>query len=175
MAAYNTPDGPKVGNARNLVMSQWPRTAASGVPYDFYLAEDVYDDPEVMKRYKVVALGEFLRPDARQKAFREKLDAWGVRSFVISVSGYSPKFFNDFVKEAGGYVATRPGVVQVDMNGDFVSVHCIVPGRHDFRLPFPAKVVNVKSGLEEKVVDGVLPIEMSAGETCWFRLYRVGR
>ena len=173
MATYNTPDGPKVAKARNLVMGQWPRTAASGVPYDFYLAEDVYDEPEVMRRYKAVALCAFLHPDARQKAFREKLAAWGVKTFVVTSEGYSPAFFNDFVKSAGGYVAIRPGVVQVDMNGDFVSVHCIVPGRHDFRLPFPAKVVNVKSGLEEKVQDGVLPLEMSAGETCWFRLKRV--
>ena len=173
MANYNTPDGPKVANARNLVMGQWPRTAASGVPYDFYLAEDVYGDPEVMKRYKAVALCAFLHPDARQKAFSEKLAAWGIKTFVVSPKGYSPAFFNDFVKGAGGYVATRPGVVQVDMNGDFVSVHCLVPGRHDFRLPFPAKVVNVKSGLEENVQDGVLPLEMSAGETCWFRLKRI--
>ena len=173
MAAYNTADGPKVWNARNLVMGQWPRLAASGVPYDFYLAEDVYDDPEIMKRYKAVALGAFLRPDARQKTFMEKLGGWGVKSFVAQPSGYSPEFFNNFVKEAGGYVATRPGVVQVDMNGDFVSVHCLVPGRHDFKLPFPAKVVNVKSGREEKTFGGVLPLEMSAGETCWFRLRRV--
>lgn len=173
MAAYNTPDGPNVGNIKNLVMGQWPRLAASGVPYDFYLAEDVYGDPEIMKRYKAVALGAFLRPDARQKAFMEKLDGWGVKHFITQPGGYSPEFFNEFVKGAGGYVAVRPGVVQVDMNGDFVSVHCLVPGRYDFRLPFPAKVVNVKSGREEKTSGGVLPLEMSAGETCWFRLKRV--
>ena len=120
-------------------------------------------------------LGAFLVPDARQKSLMAKLDEWGVKSFVIQPVAYSPEVFNGFVKDAGGYVAMRPGVAQVDMNGDFVSVHCIVPGRHEFRLPFPAKVVNVKSGLEEKTVDGVLPLEMSAGETCWFRLYRVGR
>ena len=67
----------------------------------------------------------------------------------------------------------RPGVAQVDMNGDFASVHCIVPGRHDFRLPFPARVINVKSGLEEPVRDGVLQLEMSAGETCWVRIRRI--
>ena len=175
MASYNTPDGPKVAKVNNLVMSAWPRVAASGVPYDFYLAEDVYDDPDVMKRYKAVALCAFLHPTARQKAFMEKLSAFGVKTFVVSSEGYSPAFFNDFVRRAGGYVAMRPGVVQVDMNGDFVSVHCLVPGRYDFRLPFPAKVVNVKSGLEEKTEKGVLPLEMSAGETCWFRLRRAER
>ena len=172
MAAYNTSDGPKVKNARNLVMGQWPRTAASGVPYDFYLADDAYGDPDLMKRYKAVVLCAFLHPDDRQKALMEKLSALGVKTFVAPEAGYSPAFFNGFVKDAGGYVAMRPGVAQVDMNGDFVSVHCLVPGRHDFRLPFPAKVVNVKSGREEKAADGTLTLEMSAGETCWFRLYR---
>jgi len=69
----------------------------------------------------------------------------------------------------------NPGVAQVDMNGDFVSIHCIVPGKHCFRLPFPAKVVNVKSGREEKPEGGVLKLEMSAGETCWFRLCRIDK
>ena len=174
MASYNTANGPKVRNVRNIVMGQWPRLAVSGAPYDFYLAEDVYDEPEILRRYKAVMLGAFLVPDARQKSLMAKLDEWGVKSFVIQPVAYSPEVFNGFVKDAGGYVAMRPGVAQVDMNGDFVSVHCIVPGRHEFRLPFPAKVVNVKSGLEEQVVEGVLLLNMSAGETCWFRLYRIG-
>ena len=172
MASYNTPDGPKVEKVGNLLMGEWPRVAISGAPYDFYLAEDVYDDPSVMKRYKAVALCAFLHPTARQTAFMEKLTAFGVKTFVVEPTGYSPEFFHGFVKDAGGYVAVKPGVMQVDMNGDFISCHCIVPGRYDFRLPFPAKVVNVKSGLEEKTEAGVLPIEMSAGETCWFRIYR---
>ena len=173
MAAYNTKDGPKVGSVRNMVMGQWPRMAASGAPYDFYLAEDVYREPDVLRRYKAVALGAFLVLDARQKALMANLDEWGVKSFVIQPAGYSSEFFNGFVESAGGYVAMRPGVAQVDMNGDFVSIHCIVPGKHEFRLPFPAKVVNVKSGREEQVVNGVLLLNVSAGETCWFRLYRI--
>ena len=169
LAAYTFTD-PK--HASNIVMKQWPRIAASGVPYDFYLVEDVYGEPEVMKRYKAVVLCAFLSPDARQKAFMDRLALLGVKTFVAPPVGYSSSEFHDFVVNAGGYAAMRPGVAQVDMNGDFASVHCIVPGRYDFRLPFPAKVVNVRSGLEECVENGVLPLVMSAGETCWFRLYR---
>ena len=169
LAAYTLSDS---RHASQLVMKQWPRTAMSGVPYDFYLAEDVYGEPGVLKRYKAVALCAFLDPDARQKELIRRLDEYGVKHFVVQPNGYPPRFFNDFVKDAGGYVAMRPGVAQVDMNGDFASVHCIVPGRHDFRLPFAARVVNVKSGFEEHVRDGVLQLEMSAGETCWFRIFR---
>lgn len=169
IAAYTLAD-PK--HAGNIVMKQWPRTAASGVPYDFYLAEDVYGEPDALKDYKAAVLCGYLEPDARQKAFKDRLAAFGVKTFVAPPEGYQPEAFHDFVVKSGGYAAMRPGVAQVDMNGDFASVHCIVPGRHDFRLPFPARVVNVKSGLEEVVKGDVLPLDMSAGETCWFRIFR---
>jgi len=172
LALYNTPDGMKVKGSSSMVMGQWPRLAVSGVPYEFILAEEAYANPEVLRGYKAVALCAFLNPDARQKALMAKLDEYGAKNFVVQPGGYTPQFFNDFVKGAGGYVAARPGVVQVDMNGDFISVHCIVPGRHELTLPFPARVVNVKSGKEEKTNGVVLPLEMSAGETCWFRIFR---
>ena len=175
LALYNTPDGMKVKGAAAMVMGQWPRLAVSGVPYEFVLAEEAYANPEVLRGYKAIALCAFLKPDARQKALMEKIGSYGAKTFIVPPGGYSPEFFNAFVKDAGGYVAARPGVVQIDMNGDFMSVHCIVPGRHEVKLPFPAHVVNVKSGLEEKVEGGVLPLEMSAGETCWFRLKNIAQ
>ena len=159
-------------HAPNIVMKAWPHIAASGVPYDFYLAEDVYGEPDVLRGYKAVALCAFLSPDAKQTAFMDALASFGAKTFVVPESGYSPQEFHDFAVGAGGYAAMRPGVAQVDMNGDFASVHCIVPGRHDFRLPFQAKVVNVKNGRDEAVRDGVMALEMSAGETCWFRIFR---
>ena len=170
LAAFTLKDP---AHAPNLVMKQWPRITASGVPYDFYLAEDVYGEPGALKGYKAVVLCAFLNPDIRQRAFADALASFGVKTFVAPAKGYSSQEFHDFAVGAGGYAAMPPGVAQVDMNGDFASVHCIVPGRHDFRLPFPARVVNVKSGLEEPVADGVLTLEMSAGETCWFRIRRI--
>ena len=169
LAAFTLKDP---AHAPNLVMKQWPRIAASGVPYDFYLAEDVYGEPGALKGYKAVVLCAFLNPDIRQRAFADALASFGLKTFVAPAKGYSSQEFHDFAVGAGGYAAMHPGVAQVDMNGDFASVHCIVPGRHDFRLPFPAMVINVKSGLEEPVCDGVLTLEMSAGETCWFRIFR---
>ena len=172
LALYNTPDGMEVKGSSSMVMGQWPRLAVSGVPYDFVLAEEAYSRPEVLRGYKAIALCAFLKPDARQKALMAKIEEYGAKTFIVKPGGYTSQFFNDFVKDAGGYVAMRPGVVQVDMNGDFISVHCIVPGRYELTLPFPAKVVNVKSGKEEKTCGLKLPLEMSAGETCWFRIFR---
>ena len=86
----------------------------------------------------------------------------------------TPELFNRFAREAGAYVGTRTGV-QLDMNGDFVSIHCLRPGRYDFRLPFPCRVVNLKSGVEEQVVNGVVPLVLTAGETCWLRLEKKGK
>ena len=63
----------------------------------------------------------------------------------------------------------------VDMNGNFASIHCLRPGRYDFRLPFPCRVVNLKSGAEEQVVDGAVPLVLTAGETCWFRFEEKGK
>ena len=170
LSLYNTPYGIRVKGVGGLVMTQWPSLAISGVPYDFVLAEEAYESLEVLRGYKAIALCAFLAPDARQKTLMNKLNAGGVKTFVVQPEGFTPEFFNDFVRKAGGYVATRPGVVQIDMNGDFISVHCVVPGRYDLKLPFPAKVLNVRSGREEKTIGGVLNLEMSAGETCWFRL-----
>jgi hypothetical protein len=56
------------------------------------------------------------------------------------------------------------------MNGDFISVHALAGGRYDFKLPFACRVVNVKSGAEERIVNGCIPLEVTAGQTCWFLL-----
>ena len=43
---------------------------------------------------------------------------------------------------------------------------------YDFRLPFDCRVVNVMSGLEEQVSGGMMKIELTPGETCWFEVFR---
>jgi len=171
LACYNSPGHPKVKNVRSMVLDQWPRLSASGTPYDVWLAEDAMTDPEWPSRYKAVVLSGFLSPDARRKAFLDALAAKGAAVHVTKPGGFSAQFFHDFTEKAGGYAATRPGA-QVDMNGDFASVHCLVPGKYDFKLPFPCRVVNLRDGGAAAVSDGNLPLELTAGETCWFRIYR---
>lgn len=171
LACYNSPGHPAVKNVRSMVLDQWPRLSASGVPYDVWLAEDAMNDQSWMTRYKAVVLSGFLKPEGRRKEFVDELKSHGVAVHITQPGGFSPKFFHDFVKDAGGYVATDPGV-QVDMNGNFASVHCLVPGKYDFNLPFPCRIVNLKDVREELSADGVLPLNLTAGETCWFRIYR---
>jgi hypothetical protein len=85
--------------------------------------------------------------------------------------GLTPEFFNRLVREAGGYVpVVGGGKMQVDMNGDFISIHALKNGRFDFRLPFPCKVVNLKTGKTVSTENGMLPLGLVAGETRWYRL-----
>lgn len=92
------------------------------------------------------------------------------RANVVAVgqaAGLTPLFFNRLVREAGGYVPVEKGL-QVDMNGEFVSVVAIESGRFNFRLPFPCKVVNLKTGKTVPSSGGVLPLDLVAGEVRWF-------
>jgi hypothetical protein len=59
--------------------------------------------------------------------------------------------------------------LQVDMNGNFVSLHALRNGRYSFRLPRKCKVVNMKTG--KTVKNGtLLELDMTAGETRWYQL-----
>ena len=42
----------------------------------------------------------------------------------------------------------------------------------DFRLPFACRVVNLKSGCEERVADGRFALELTAGQSCRSTLTR---
>ena len=94
------------------------------------------------------------------------------KSVVVgSAGGLTPQYFNRVVREAKGYAPVEGGL-QVNMNGRFLSVHCLKPGKYTFRLPFRCCVQNLKSG--EVLSDSdVLPLEMTAGDTCWFRLEQI--
>lgn len=90
--------------------------------------------------------------------------------YVCEPAGLTAGLFNETVRESGGYAAFDRAGVQVDMNGSFVSLHCIVPGRYGFRPPRRCAVVNMKSNTAEMYDGGVVPLELSAGETCWLKL-----
>ena len=85
--------------------------------------------------------------------------------------GFTPTLFNRLAREANGYVpVTGGGLLQVDMNGDFISIHALRTGRYDFRLPFPCKVVNIKTGREVLAPGNSIPLNLVAGETRWYSL-----
>ena len=124
---------------------RWEDYGASGVPYETYLAADFDSDPALAGRHRLVVRDGFRR-----------LDADGLHALA---------------EKAGAFVACAPGVLEVDMNGDFMSVHCLVPGTHPVRLPFAARATNVKDG--SRAVGTRLDLAMTAGETRWFRIERL--
>lgn len=124
------------------------------MPFDSYLVNDFVADAALATSYRVVfAYGvDWSAPDRR--ALKAALDAAGV--VVRATGAQTPRDCRATVERAGGYIPARPGL-QVDMNGDFASVHCLVPGHYDFTLP-----------------DGkTVPMDLRTGETRW--LDRKGR
>ena len=93
------------------------------------------------------------------------------RLYVCEPSGLTPQLFNRIARESGAYCCTDGTGLQISMNGNFVSVHCLRPGCYRFRLPFPCRVVNMKDGSEPVVADGAFMLDLKAGTTCRFRLY----
>lgn len=247
--------------------------AASGVPYEFYLAEDVLDRPELLDGMKLVLLANFRRFDTRRTALVDRLSAaprtlvltaetgvlggaekalgltpvfsreslahrvvpepgvpdneaasaleacwtrtfrrgtWppdpprGPRGTVVETpdmkvlarfaadgapalvevrrraarlvyscecAAVTPQLFNRLAREAGAFVpVAEGGRVQVDMNGDFISIHALKNGRVDFSLPFACRVTNVKTGCSPPCQNGVLSLDLTAGEIRWYRL-----
>lgn len=92
--------------------------------------------------------------------------------FIGSAAGLTPQYFNRLVAESGGY-APMPYGVQVNMNGNFVSLHCTIPGRYDFKLPFPCTVRNLKTREIVSTSNGCVRMDLVAGGTYWFRLHRL--
>ena len=97
------------------------------------------------------------------------------RVYVCEPAGLSAGMFNRLAREAGAYVSVFGGGLQVDMNGNFVSLHALRSGEWDFKLPFPCRVVNLASGHDEAASAGRVHLALTAGETCWLRLLRVGQ
>ena len=155
-----------------MVYGQRECNGASGVPMDMRLIDDFFRDPSLVRRYKAALLTGFLFPDESRRRLMGEFAAAGVKTMVQPAQGISSVGLNDFARSAGAFVAAEPGVMEVDMSGDFLSVHALIPGTHRVRLPFKARVVNVKSGEDEETSGGELVLTMSAGETCWFRIYR---
>ena len=166
---------------------QLQRLAGSGVPFDTCVAADFLKTPSLAARYKVLVLCGFYRIDAKRRAFVESARKAGQRLvFLVDAGalggadaiggdlridepcGLTAAAFGEIVRLAGGYVPTRHGL-QVDMNGDFVSLHCVIPGHYDFALPFAADVTNLKTG---QAISGVtsFPLDLVGGETRWYSL-----
>ena len=160
------------GNETNADLSaHLPKFAASGVPYDIWLSDDVLGDPSIAARYKAIAWTCCVCKDERRVAFEREFTAKGGRIlFRDDLCWATAESFNRFARESGAYVPINRSGVQIDMNGSFISLHCIIPGHYDFHLPYTATVVNLKTGRSVETRNGILPLDLAAGETRWYGL-----
>ena len=139
-----------------------------GWPWQFSSPARLYLEP---------AIGQ--RPMARFTedgtiAVAERAEAGAKFVYVAAYGGLTPDYFHHLAKESGAYVPTAGHGLEIDMNGDFISMHCLVSGHYDFILPHECEVVNVKSGKKMQTSGKVLPLDLEAGETAWYRL-KAGR
>lgn len=90
--------------------------------------------------------------------------------YVASYGGLTPEYFHHLALESGAYVPVEKHGLEVDMNGDFISIHCLVPGAYDFKLPSAAIVRNLKTGAAGTQPVTSIPMKLTAGETRWYGL-----
>ena len=100
-------------------------------------------------------------------AVAEKKEDGFKEVYICDAAGLTPQYFNALVRESGGYVAARSGL-QVDMNADFASIHCLVPGRYDFRLPRKCQIVDLDDGTIASSDAQNVSLDLFAGETRWY-------
>jgi hypothetical protein len=140
------------------------------VPYSQFLAADVLADASALDGVRVVVwFGLRNGGDSVRKAFLAKLKSRGVRVILPDeLQHLTGRRLHGIALEAGAYVPCEKYGLQVDMNGGFISVHALIPGKYGFRMPYAANVVNLKNGHRRKTSNGILSLNVSAGETCWY-------
>ena len=135
-------------------LADWPRNSVVEAP-----------GVKVLARYSQDG-----RPAIAERGTGNGERGTGKNVVFTEAGGISAGAFNKLAREAGAYVALPPDIAQVDMNGDFVSVHALADLDDEFTLPYPCMVANLKSSRKETLCCGKLPLKMSAGETCQFAL-----
>jgi hypothetical protein len=143
--------------------------AASGVPFETVMADDLARKPASGTRYKAVFFANLDRTDPLRERLVSHLQGKGVKCMFLSPDKpLTPAQFANAAKSAGAYVPAGYGL-QVDMNGNFVSLHALRSGRYEFKLPRKCKAVNMKTGKAVKTGKSLV-LDMTAGETRWYRL-----
>ena len=146
--------------------------ASSGVPYDQFLVADALADPTILDGYGIVVwYGLWKGGDVARQMLLERIKASGARLVrheeLMGISGRM--LFNE-ARKSGAYVPCDKYGLQVDMNSRFISMHGLMPGHYEFKLPFAARVVNAKTDADEKLSGNAFPVDIMAGETRWYHL-----
>lgn len=155
-----------------------PKFAASGVPSEVLLAEDLFENPSLADGYKAIAWTCCIRKDAKRAEFEKMFAKKGGKIlFRKGLCAATAESLNRFARDAGAYVPIERSGLQVDMKDGFISLHCIIPGQYDFKLPYPAKVVNLKTGLAVPLKNQgtCISLDMEAGESRWYSFTPLNR
>lgn len=95
-------------------------------------------------------------------------DFGSYRSVAVGCAGgLTPEYFNVLTKQAGGFTVSEPGL-QSDINGNFLSLHCLIPGKYRISLPRKCTVINLKSG--QKIAADSFTLDAVAGSSYWYLL-----
>ena len=162
----------------------------SGVPYDVWLMCDALERPERLTAYRSVMFFGAYNIDEKRIRLIRGLRERGVGLMFSYAAGclagaeslqrddgihvaekpgaITPAQYHDFVARSGGYAPAPAGVMQIDMNGRFLSIHGLKSGHYDFVLPRKCRVLNLKSGRFERTEGGRLLLDLYGGESCWF-------
>ncbi|MDD5706312.1 MAG: hypothetical protein PHR35_10320 [Kiritimatiellae bacterium] len=89
--------------------------------------------------------------------------------YVASPGGLSPELLNNAAREAGAFVASRPGPV-IDLNGNFISIHGVAGGRYSINLPRIADVCDPFTGKIIATQADRFEITIVPQKTYWFLL-----
>ena len=146
--------------------------ASSGVPYDQFLVADALADPAILDGYGIVVwYGLWKGGDVERQMLLERIKASGARLVLHEeLMGLSGRMLFNEARKSGAYVPCDKYGLQVDMNSRFISMHGLIQGHYEFRLPFAARVVNAKTDADEKLSGNAFPVDVKAGETRWYHL-----
>jgi hypothetical protein len=90
--------------------------------------------------------------------------------YVASLAGLSGDLFNKLAKEHKLYMACRPNIAQIEMNGSFISINPVVTGKLKLNLPRKCTVIDAfnKKVLAKECKS--YQLNLKAGETRWLLL-----
>ena len=89
--------------------------------------------------------------------------------YVAAVGGLSPELLNNIAREAGAFVASKPGPV-INLNGNFISIHGVAGGKHTINLPHTADVYDPFTGQVVAKQADKFELDIMPQKSYWFVL-----
>ena len=121
------------------------------------------DDPEAVVLAKYTA-------DGKAAVGARRFSDW-TSVFVGPPAGLTAQLIHNIAAEAEAYTFSEPGLV-ANVKGNFASVHAVRGGVYNLKFPYPGRIVDLGDGKELAKDSDTLRIDINAGETRWYRVYK---